>query len=106
MKNLLLIVLILGIAISGFTQNRATVSKELRDYSVRKARHVKPPSEFSKSPTIPAYKADFTPVEEIIGKSIDVPERLAKFEGLEKKSVVISNDYKDLKDYLILRYLN
>ncbi len=69
MKKLLLFVMILGIAISGFTQNRATVSKELRDFSVKKARHVKPVSEFVNSPTIPSYKADFTPEEEIIGNT-------------------------------------
>ncbi|MCD4681636.1 MAG: T9SS type A sorting domain-containing protein [Bacteroidales bacterium] len=69
MKKLLLFVLMLGITISGFTQNRATVSKELRDYSIRKARYVRPPSEFSKSPTIPSYKADFIPEEEIIGNT-------------------------------------
>jgi len=39
-------------------------------------------------------------VEEVIGKPVEIPERLAVFETKEKQSVVIRPDYKGFKEYL------
>jgi len=69
MKKLLLFGLIIGIAISGISQNRAMISKELRDYSVKKGNDVQIESTFEKAPGIPAYKSTTFVEEDLIGET-------------------------------------
>ena len=40
-------------------------------------------------------------VTECIGKKIDIPERLAIFENLEKVSIPVSNEFNNFKEYLM-----
>ena len=39
-------------------------------------------------------------VEEVIGKAVDVPERLAAFANREKKSVMMNADFAEFREYL------
>ncbi len=39
-------------------------------------------------------------VEEVIGKELEIPERLAAFAGREKQSIPMGTDFQELKDYL------
>lgn len=40
-------------------------------------------------------------VEEVIGKPVELPERLAAFAGREKKALQIQPDYKEFRQYLL-----
>ena len=39
-------------------------------------------------------------VEEVIGKKVEIPERLAAFASREKKSIMMKPDYKEFSEYL------
>ena len=69
MKKLLLFSMILGIAISAIAQDRAVVSKELRNFAVKKGSEINVVSEFEKVPGIPAYKSINFVEEEVIGET-------------------------------------
>lgn len=56
MKNLLLVVLVFCFALSGFSQNRAVVSDDIRNIAVKMDKKVNVNNEFSQTPAIPAYK--------------------------------------------------
>ena len=40
-------------------------------------------------------------VEEVIGETVEVPERLAAFANREKHSIVIQPDYDEFRQYLL-----
>ena len=40
-------------------------------------------------------------VEEVIGKPVEIPERLAAFANREKSSTLLKPAYRDFRDYLI-----
>ncbi len=42
-------------------------------------------------------------VEEVTGETLQLPEQLAKFTGLEKQSTLLKPDYEDFKKYLFSR---
>ncbi|MCF8403930.1 MAG: T9SS type A sorting domain-containing protein [Bacteroidales bacterium] len=67
MKKLLLMSLIFGIALAGFSQNRAVVSEKLKNYAVKKGEPIHFSSDFSKVPGVPAYKSTTLVEEDIIG---------------------------------------
>ncbi|MBC8486166.1 MAG: T9SS type A sorting domain-containing protein [Bacteroidetes bacterium] len=67
MKKLLLISMILCITVFGFSQKRAMISKELRDYAVKRVSPVNHSSDFIRTPVIPSYKMSWPPEEEVIG---------------------------------------
>lgn len=40
-------------------------------------------------------------VEEVMGKPVEIPERLAEFDKREKQSLIIGTEYEGFKDYLL-----
>jgi threonine synthase len=49
-----------------------------------------------------AHPAKFSSiVEEIIGRKVEIPPRLKKYLDRERKSILISNDFEDFKDFLL-----
>ncbi|OQX78701.1 MAG: hypothetical protein B6D61_04945, partial [Bacteroidetes bacterium 4484_249] len=62
--------MILGISVSVFSQNHSVVPKEIRNYAVKRSLHISQhPTDYTKTPSIPSYKSDFPPEEEIIGNT-------------------------------------
>jgi hypothetical protein len=69
MKKLLLFGMIFSISMAGFTQNRAISTKEQRNHAVKRIHPVHQPENIVKTPSVPAYKTDFIPEEEVIGNT-------------------------------------
>ncbi len=42
-------------------------------------------------------------VEEVIGKPVEIPERLAEFDKREKQSILMGTEYEGFKKYLLGR---
>lgn len=45
-------------------------------------------------------------VEEVLGTQVEIPERLARFAGREKQSVLLESDYAAFRSYLVSRERN
>ncbi len=68
MKRLLLLSFVLAFVMAGFAQERATVSKDVRNFAVKKAPAVLETMNFSNE-ALPASNLKLTPEEEIIGNT-------------------------------------
>ncbi len=68
MKRILLLTFVLGIVLSGFTQERATVSNELRNFAVKNVQPTAETMNFSHE-SLPSSSPELTPEEEIVGNT-------------------------------------
>ncbi|MEZ5196697.1 MAG: hypothetical protein R2764_09930, partial [Bacteroidales bacterium] len=66
MKKLFLLSMILCFVFAGYSQ-RATPSKQMRDYAVKRVHPSQHSTVVTQLPVLPSYKADFVPEEEVIG---------------------------------------
>ena len=68
MKRILLLTFVLGIVLTGFSQQKVTVSKELRNFAVKNVQPTPETMNFSHE-VLPSSAPELTPEEEIVGNT-------------------------------------